>query len=184
MVCLRNISINTLHKGDDDDKINDKKLQQLNRLKSPLYFSYFMLWHWILRRHASLFYFKVLLITLRQAWKLGGACNNTRSTQCLTFRLLLPFFVCSATTTAMKGLNWIGLLLEIKWLPINRRESQTKDAYSKKQWTRTTTFSVKILCLMSHLQRRLASSERTQFETPLQQAIKSVRLFQWQPKES
>jgi hypothetical protein len=42
--CLRNISADTLHKGDidydDDDrnnnKINDKKLQQHNRLKSLL----------------------------------------------------------------------------------------------------------------------------------------------------
>jgi hypothetical protein len=49
MVCLRNISLDTLHKGDIDDdddddddddgnnnKINDKKLQQHNRLKSLL----------------------------------------------------------------------------------------------------------------------------------------------------
>ena len=46
MVCLRNISVDTLHKGDIDDddddddgnnnKINDKNLQQHNRLKSLL----------------------------------------------------------------------------------------------------------------------------------------------------
>jgi hypothetical protein len=33
----------------------------------------------------------------------------------------------------MKGLNWTGLLPEIKWLPINRGDSQTKDAYLKEK---------------------------------------------------